>query len=142
MAAPSATEGRRTGPRPGRLKLEGIALSASLGYLALADPHDPAVAMPRCPIKSASGWDCPSCGGLRVVHDVLHADLRQALADNLLLVVLSPLLLYLLYRHARSLQTGERYHVHKKVAWGLLATAILWGVVRNLPAWPLKPAPR
>ncbi len=124
-----------------RLILEATGLVAALGYLAVADPHDRAVTMPRCPIKLASGWDCPACGGLRMVHDLLHGEVRRALADNLFLVVASPVLLYLLYRHARALRTGEPYEVPTGLARGLLITATVWGIVRNLPGSPWKPAP-
>lgn len=142
MGALYATDRPTTGPRPGLLTLEGTGLVLALGYLGVADPHDSKVLMPRCPVKSATGWDCPSCGGLRMVHDLLHGEIRRALADNLFLVLVSPLLLYLLYRHARARRTGEPYEVPKGLGWALLVTASAWGIVRNLSGWPWKPAGR
>ncbi len=141
MGALYATDRPPIGPRRGILKLEATGLVAALGYLAVADPHDRAVAMPPCPIKRATGWDCPSCGGLRMVHDLLHGELRRAMADNLYLMLLSPVLLYLLYRHARAVRAGEPYEVPTGLARGLLITAIGWAIVRNLPGRPGKPAP-
>ena len=129
----------RPHPRPGLLRLELVSLLAALGYLAVADPHDRSKVMPRCPIKLASGWDCPSCGGLRAIHDLLHGDVQRAFSDNLLLVLLSPILLYLWYQHARALQTGERYEAPAGLAYGLLTMAVAWGILRNLPVWPWKP---
>lgn len=137
MGAHYATDHQRLG----LLALEAIGLVVALGYLAGADPHDSAVAMPRCPVKWATGWDCPSCGGLRMVHDLLHGEFGKALDDNILMVVISPLLLYLLYQQARAMRTGEPYEVPKPMARGLLALACAWGIVRNRPGWPWKPAP-
>ena len=138
MGAPYGTDSRRS-PRVGLLTLEALGLLSSLGYLAVVDPHDPAAHMPHCPIKSASGWDCPSCGGLRMVHHLLHGELRRAVADNLYLAVVSPVLLHLLCRRVRSLRAGERYEVPRRLAFGLLISAFAWGIVRNLAAWPWKP---
>jgi hypothetical protein len=134
-----ATNRREVNPRLGLLSLEGIGLLVALGYLGVADPHNSAMTMPQCPIKLATGLDCPACGGLRVIHDLLRRDLRKALEDNLLLVLVSPILLYLLYQHARTLRTGRQYEMPSSVASGLLITACAWGVVRNLPRWPWKP---
>lgn len=142
MAGRYETDRVRSHPRPRLLQVELVALLTALGYLAVADPHDRAVVVPRCPIKLASGWDCPSCGGLRVVHDLLHGDVRRALADNLLLVLVSPILLYLLYQHAKALQTGEPYEVPAPLPYGLLIAAGMWGVLRNLLWWPWKPTTR
>ena len=138
MAGPFETDRRRGNPRPGVLRLELLCLATALGYVAVADPHDRSVPIPRCPIKLVSGWDCPACGGMRVAHDLLHGDVRRALRDNLFLVVASPLLLYLLYRRAVSLRTGERYEAPARISYGLLTAAVVWGVVRNLPVWPWR----
>jgi hypothetical protein len=139
MAGRFGTERRPDKPRPGLLSVEAIGLLTAVGYLAIADPHDRGAVMPHCPIKVASGWDCPSCGGLRAVHDLLHGEVRRALADNLFLVVTSPVLVYLLYQHVRTLRSGERYEIPEGLAYGLLVTACAWGVLRNRPGWRWKP---
>lgn len=122
-----------TDRRPVLLSLEALGLLGSLAYVAAADPHDGAVVMPHCPIKLMSGLDCPSCGGLRLVHDLLRGDVRGALADNLFLALVSPVLVCLLYQHARALSAGRSYEVPRSLAWGLLFGAAAWGVIRNLP---------
>ena len=138
MGGPFETDRPRFTPRPGLLGLELVGGLAALGYVMAVDPHDQSVPMPRCPIKVVSGMDCPACGGMRVVHDLLHGDVLQAVRDNLFLVAASPILLYLLYRHAKSLRTGRRYEAPPRVSYGLLTIAVAWGIVRNLPAWPWR----
>ncbi len=95
--------------------------------------------MPRCPTKRLTGLDCPACGGLRVVHDLLHGDVRAAARDNLFLLVCSPLLVWLLVRRAAAWRRQDRAPVPAAVAYGLGASAVVWMVVRNLAAWPLTP---
>src|SRR6202042_888467 len=78
------------------LLVEAAGLMAGFAYLRAVDPHDPRAVMPFCPVKRISGLDCPACGSLRVVHDLLHADARSALYDNAFLLISSPALVYLL----------------------------------------------
>ncbi|MDA8045032.1 MAG: DUF2752 domain-containing protein [Actinomycetota bacterium] len=139
MAVPYATEPPPGHPRPGVLAAGLTGVAIAVGYLAVADPHDRTAIMPRCPLELATGLDCPSCGGLRMAHHLLHGQVRAAARDNLLLVALSPLLLHLVYRLARSLATGERYEVPRRPAAALLIVALAWGIVRNLARWPWKP---
>jgi hypothetical protein len=113
--------------------------AAGIGYLAVADPHDPDAVMPVCPVKLATGLDCPACGGMRLVYDLLHGHVRAAVHDNLFLLACSPVLLYLLWRQVRAVRRGERVPVHPHLAFGLLGAAFIWMAVRNLPGWPLVP---
>lgn len=112
---------------------------AGLAYLSVADPHDPATAMPGCPIRHVTGLDCPACGTLRLVHDLLHGRLGAAVQDNLFVLAVSPLLLYLLLRQVRAVRRGELAPVPRPLAYGLAAAAGVWMLVRNLPGWPLTP---
>src|SRR5487761_1392718 len=100
MAAPCVSDpGRRllTIPRRGALtSIDGGALAA-LAYLVVRDPHRPGAPL-ACPVKLATGLDCPGCGGLRMVHDLLHGRLRAATHDNPFLLVTGPLLGALLLR--------------------------------------------
>jgi hypothetical protein len=124
-----------------RLLLAGAAgcLAAGAGYLAFVDPHDPGAVMPTCPTKALTGLDCPACGGLRLVHDVLHGSATAAVHDNLFLLVCSPLLVALVLRQARVYERGEPAPVPRPLAYGLAGAALVWTVVRNLPGWPLTP---
>ncbi|MBI3876043.1 MAG: DUF2752 domain-containing protein [Verrucomicrobia bacterium] len=46
---------------------------------------------PQCAFKRLTGWDCPGCGGLRSVHQLLHGNVRAAFALNPLLFMLTPI---------------------------------------------------
>lgn len=94
--------------------------------------------IPLCPLKGATGLDCPFCGGLRAVHSLTRADVIGALDHNLLFTVSAPALVVCwAVWFARSLG--------RPVAAGralppltmpiLLIVAIVFGVVRNLPAF-------
>lgn len=113
----------------------GVALAASLTYIASNDPHTPGAIFPACPYKTLTGLDCPGCGGLRMTYDVLHGDFAQAVTDNVFLLVGIPLaVLWFLYRFIRG-----------KSLYSLTAVIVLavgmvaWTVVRNLPGFPLVP---
>lgn len=109
-----------------------MVLSGALGYIGLADPHDPASIYPPCPFKWLTGWNCPFCGGLRMTHDLLHGDLWAAVHDNVFLLAAVPTLAaFLLVRRAR----GRRSLPAAAVPAVVVAT-LVWTVLRNLPAFP------
>lgn len=111
------------------------ALTAAVGYVGLVDPHNPGSLYPQCPFRLLTGWNCPACGGLRMLHDVLHGDLAAAVVDNVFLIVGVPMLaLWIVLR---------RRHGHSVLPMAavvtLAAASIVWTVLRNLPGFPLVP---
>lgn len=136
-AVPCVTDG---GSRPDRVPLALGALAvAGVACLRVADPHDPVVPLPACPTKRLTGLDCPGCGGLRMVNDLVHADLRAAAADNLFLLLAGPLLAGLALRWGRARWRGQHSRLSPSAGYALAAAAGAWMVVRNLPGWPLRP---
>ena len=125
--------------RVGRLAaLAGTAVATV--YVGLVDPARGG-AYPLCPSRLLLGLDCPACGGLRGLHDLLHGRLAEALGHNLLLpawlAVLGVALgLWLLppvaRRPARALVVPPRVGL---VAGGVLAA---FTVARNVPVGPLE----
>ncbi len=70
-----------------------------------------------------------------MTHDILHGDLTAAFFDNaLLLVGLPALLTWVLVRRSRGkpVSTTPAFVV-------IIAVAVTWTVVRNLPGFPLVP---
>jgi Protein of unknown function (DUF2752) len=116
--------------------------TAALAYLAVVDPHRPQALLPPCPTKLLTGLDCPACGGLRLVHDLLHADLSAAVHDNPFLLFSSPILAFLILRNWQNHEQVPVPEIPVRVAVGLAATAMAWMVLRNLPGWRLKPTVR
>lgn len=113
----------------------GAATAAALAYVGLNDPHRPGALFPACPFKLLTGWNCPACGGLRMTHDVLHANLPAAVVDNVFLLAgLPALLAWFLWRR----RTGRSVMTRSAVVVIVLAT-VAWTVIRNLPGFPLVP---
>lgn len=110
-------------------------LAGALGYIGLADPHNPHFLFPQCPFKFLTGWDCPACGGLRMTHDVLHGDLAAAVNDNVFFLLVLPLLAVWVVVRRRRRQPVLPIPL---IATFMVA-AVAWTVVRNLPGFPLVP---
>ncbi|MBN2161970.1 MAG: DUF2752 domain-containing protein [Pontiellaceae bacterium] len=93
-------------------------------------------AIPHCPVFQLTGFHCSGCGSLRAVHSLLHGDFARAWTMNPLTVMLLPLIAVLaaeellLGRHRLTQQIRPAY------LWILLATFIIFGIIRNLPFYP------
>jgi Protein of unknown function (DUF2752) len=112
-----------------------VLLAGALGYVGLVDPHNPNSVFPQCPFKLLTGLNCPACGGLRMVHDLLHGDPAAAVTDNVFLLVGIPVLAgWVLLRSRR----GQRLFPIPAVVT-IVTAGIAWTVLRNLPGFPLVP---
>lgn len=102
---------------------------------------DPAQAghLPRCPIYSLTGLYCPGCGTTRALHRLLHADMREALRLNPLLVILLPVLAYsflsLTLEAFRDRALPGLFRSHRATRL-LIALVLSFTVLRNLPLYP------
>lgn len=110
--------------------------AAGLTYVGLVDPHRPGSLFPPCPFHLLTGWYCPGCGGLRMTHDLLHADLPAAATDNLFLLVGLPLML-LWWLSRRRIGRPAFTPVALVIA---AVSTVAWTVIRNLPGFPLVPS--
>lgn len=148
-----------------RLALPGLALTrvalpaagavaggGCAAALYLVNPHGHQVFFP-CPLHATTGLYCPFCGGLRMVHDLLHGDLVAALHDDAFAVplVIIGFAAWLNWTFCR----WRGRPAPARPAWlspALIALMIIWTVLRNLPyppftalrptALPIRPAPR
>ncbi|MGW0162404.1 DUF2752 domain-containing protein [Mycobacterium sp. NPDC003323] len=112
----------------------GVGLAGALAYIGLGDPHRPGF-FPACPFKALTGLECPACGGLRMTHDVLNADLAAAVTDNVFLLFGIPTLLVWLairWRRGRTLMPMA-------ATVTVILALVAWTVVRNWPGFPLVP---
>lgn len=118
------------------------ATTLALGYLYAVDPNEPGH-YPACPTKALTGWDCPLCGGLRCTHALVNGDLAGAVNHNAFItVVLFPLALIAfgvwIWRIARP--TARPVTAPAWLMPSLLATMIVFSVVRNIPGVPFNSA--
>src|SRR5262245_53073593 len=114
---------------------------AGLAYVGAVNPTRGGVFIP-CPIHRLTGRWCPGCGMTRALHDLLHGDVRAALGANLFLPVVLTLGLALWLGSLWPALTGRRLDVLSRVptaVWsGLIVLALVYGVLRNLPAAPFN----
>jgi len=106
-----------------------------LGVLYFFDPATHGF-YPGCLFHKLTGLDCPGCGGLRAAHHLLHGEFAAAFRYNPLLVVSTPVLLFLLGRKWIKMQTGAQDSVGTRshdFYWVFLLVLVIFGIVRNLP---------
>jgi hypothetical protein len=89
---------------------------------------------PLCLFHQTTGLQCPGCGSLRALHQLLHGHIVAAFGYNALLIVSLPFLLThgLQQLLAKSSQRPVQ-PVKAKWLWAGLALLIAFGVLRNLP---------
>jgi hypothetical protein len=113
----------------------GVPLAGALGYIGFVDPHNTNSVYPLCPFKLLTGWNCPFCGGLRMVHDLLHGDLAASINDNVFALVGIPLLVGWIVMRRRHGQSA----LPVPAVVTITVLTIAWTVLRNLPGFPLVP---
>jgi len=117
----------------------GAVLAATtIGVAALVYFFNPATNhfYPACAFHQLTGLNCPGCGMTRALYALLHGDWRAALRDNALLVAGLGLLAlrggwFALNRFCGR-ANGRFFPV--VFLWPLLAVALVFTVLRNLPA--------
>lgn len=109
------------------LAMLAVAL-AGAGMLYALDPETSRL-FPPCPSRWLTGWHCPGCGTLRALHQLLNGNLVAALSFNPLAVLSMPLLAWMSVR--------PPWVMHRHAPWVVLGVVTAYGVLRNIPVWPL-----
>ncbi len=109
----------------------GVLIAISLLYFC--DPERVPI-YPVCTFHLMTGLQCPGCGSLRAMHQLLHGHAEAALRFNALFVLSLPLgaAVGLRYLHRRA-QGKPGFGVRPLWFWLFLATWIGFSIVRNLP---------
>lgn len=121
------------GAGPWRVAAAALAATAAVVVLNPTQRH-----IPLCPIKAATGLDCPLCGGLRAVWSLAHGRVGDAADHNVLVVAAIPLLVMgwlwwmVSERSNRAVPRLPRW-----LLVPLIAVALAFAVARNLTpfAW-------
>jgi hypothetical protein len=72
---------------------------------------------PNCVFHSITGLDCPGCGSLRAIHELLHGNVAAAIRLNALFVASLP---------------GSLLLTTRNRLWIFLALACVFTVIRNV----------
>ncbi len=137
----------RLAVRIGLLTVLGSGLAAGLFFVAFHPPTDDSY-YPKCTLHSATGLHCPGCGLTRSVYSVLNGDFLQAVAYNAFAPILLPIMFFGVIRGvwftifpAPALpRDAARPRKSRLMRWFptvLAVVLIVFGVVRNIPIYPL-----
>jgi hypothetical protein len=93
---------------------------------------------PHCQLYTLTGLQCPTCGGLRAMHALLHGHVAEAFQLNSLFVLSLPTAVVIGARWfvRKRRDPAARFTVPMRWVWIGLAVFIIFGIVRNLPGMP------
>ncbi|MEV5753355.1 DUF2752 domain-containing protein [Actinoallomurus sp. NPDC052308] len=106
------------------------------GYVTMVDPNHPGH-YPTCPFLAVTGYYCPGCGTLRMIHAIGRGHLTEAFGRNPLAFATLPFLAYLWVRWVSAARKGRPVRsrvLHPAVIIGFTVVILVYWVVRNLPA--------
>ena len=119
------------------LKLAGLVVALATVAVLFAFAPDRHWFYPRCGLYSLTGLQCPGCGSLRAIHQLLRGNLSLAFQLNPLFIVLTPVLaLVFVWRCARAKFGYSVPNLFEKSfwLWLLVLISLVFGIARNLPA--------
>ena len=89
---------------------------------------------PICQFKALTGLDCPGCGSLRALHQLLHGNVVAAFRLNALLVSALPFAALFGGRAVLNAISGRPpfTRIHPAWLWAGCALVVAFGIVRNL----------
>ncbi len=115
------------------------ALLVGSGVVAYFDPTKTNF-FPVCPLYSLTGLACPGCGLTRGFHALFHGDIPTALHFNALIPVWTVIFgyvsisLFMLAVRGRGL---PMWPTKPGFLWTFMIVMLTFGVLRNLPIYPL-----
>jgi hypothetical protein len=92
---------------------------------------------PPCLFHALTGLYCPGCGSTRCLHALLHGNLKQAAAFNVLLVSAIPFLLCLGVGSLwRTTPTAPGCRISARVIYAVFGVIVAYWLLRNVPYSP------
>ncbi len=110
--------------------------SASVAYFDPAQMHF----FPVCPLLQLTGLACPGCGLTRGFHALFHGDLLTALDFNALIPVWALIFGWVFVSSALLAVRGKglpMWPTRPNFLWTFMIVLLVFGVLRNLPIYPL-----
>jgi hypothetical protein len=116
------------------LALLGV-FAGALSVLYFFDPAENSF-YPVCYFRLMTGLNCPGCGTMRAIHQLLHGHVAAAAKLNLLFVICVPLLAWRFGRLAAArLRHEQMAPIPAAWLWGFLVISSVFTVLRNLPGF-------
>jgi hypothetical protein len=122
---------------PGIIGLLVIGLGGAV-VLFLFDPSQYPI-YPRCLFHQVTGWNCPGCGSLRGLHQLLRGHIVMALRCNALLILSLPVLAVYGVRQFLRWRAGLPVSfpvIRPREIFLVLGVLVVFTIVRNLPFAP------
>jgi hypothetical protein len=114
-------------------------LAGAAGVVASIDPTTSRI-FPICPLYAITGFACPGCGLTRGFHAMFHGDVSTALDFNLLVPIWAGIFGYVLISLFVLSVRGRMlpmWPTNQRFMWVFFVVLVTFGVVRNLPVYPL-----
>jgi len=114
---------------------------AIAGGTAMVAGYDPTTVhfFPLCPLYQMTGLACPGCGLTRGFHALFQGDVATALGFNALLPVWAVIIAYVwvsLVLYAIRGKGLPMWPTNPTFLWTFMIGLLVFGVVRNIPAYP------
>lgn len=128
-------------PVSGRIAA-GAGVAVMTTGCALVSYFDPSKQnLPVCPLFALTGFACPGCGLTRGFHALFQGDILTALDFNVLLPVWATIFGYVWISMLLLAIRGKglpMWPTHPKFLWSFMIVLIAFGVLRNIPIYPLS----
>lgn len=126
--------------RMGKIKyklivLLGLCLPAVLLYSFLIYSPESTSWYPKCPFFFVTGYQCPSCGGQRMLYAFCHANFRKAIEYNPFLSCLTLPYLSAIVISKLFLQKKNRLYIILSHHYTILLYFVVfigWWIIRNI----------
>lgn len=115
------------------------AMAAGSAFVAYFDPARLSI-FPVCPLLALTGFACPGCGLTRGFHSLFNGYIIPALDFNILLPVWAVILAYVFVSLTLVALRGRglpMWPTWPKFLWSFMIVLLSFGVLRNIPVWPL-----
>ena len=114
----------------------GVAVVGGLAVIFFFNPGTHTF-YPTCQFHQLTGLNCPGCGATRALYELLHRHYWKALHDNALFICSGVAAVILGGRFVvQKWQNPQAtFHIRPQFLWIYLAIALIFTVLRNLPAF-------
>lgn len=124
------------------LILKSIAVLTVISLYTFFDARSPGSFFPQCPFHLLTGLYCPGCGSQRALSALLHGNFIESIHNNFLAILALPVLIFAAIVYAlnifRKKKLKQPVFYTTWFAWLVLATVIVFTILRNIPALPFS----